>query len=265
MSSTVGQIEKQTQARVVALLRDRLHYTYLGNWLDRESNTNIDPERLSAWLAQQGVAPALANRAIYELQKVAGDTSQTLYDRNREVYSLLRYGIKLKPEVGENTVTVWLIDWQRVDANDFAFAEEVTVKGADAKAATKRPDIVLYINGIAIGVLELKRSTVSVSEGIRQNLDNQKKEFIQPFFSTMQWVTAGNDSEGLRYGTIETPEKYYLKWVEDGGDLAAEPQHAGSTPVAGVQQGALAGADARLRGVRRGHQEDCAAKTSTLE
>ena len=50
----------------------------------------------------------------------------------------------------------------------------MTVKGADAKASTKRPDIVLYINGIALGVLELKRSTVSVSEGIRQNLDNQK-------------------------------------------------------------------------------------------
>ena len=109
--STVGQIEKQTQARVVALLRDRLHYTYLGNWLDRAGNANIEPERLTAWLASRGVHAALASRAIFELQKVSSDTSQTLYDRNREVYRLLRYGIKLKPEVGENTVTVWLIDW----------------------------------------------------------------------------------------------------------------------------------------------------------
>lgn len=221
--STVGQIEKQTQARVVALLRDRLNYKYLGNWTDRAGNANIESERLTAWLCSQGVSPALAGRAIFEFQKVASDTSQTLYERNREVYRLLRYGVKLKPVVGENTVTVWLIDWQHVDANDFAFAEEVTVKGVDAKAATKRPDIVLYINGIAVGVLELKRSTVSVSEGIRQNLDNQKKEFIQPFFSTMQWVMAGNDTEGLRYGTIETPEKYYLKWVEDGGEFSDEP------------------------------------------
>ncbi|WVM90874.1 type I restriction endonuclease [Halopseudomonas pachastrellae] len=89
-------------------------------------------------------------------------------------------------------------------------AEEVTVKGADAKANTKRPDIVLYVNGIALGVLELKRSKVAVNEGIRQNLDNQKAEFIQPFFSTMQYVMAGNDSQGLRYGTIQTGEKYYL-------------------------------------------------------
>jgi type I restriction enzyme R subunit len=71
-------------------------------------------------------------------------------------------------------------------------------------------------------VLELKRSTVSVAEGIRQNLDNQKKEFIQPFFSTLQWVMAGNDTEGLRYATIETPEKYYLRWVEDTGPYAGE-------------------------------------------
>lgn len=81
-----------------------------------------------------------------------------------------------------------------------------------AKAATKRPDVVLYVNGIALAVLELKRSTVSVAEGIRQNLDSQKKEFIQPFFSTLQWLMAGNDSEGLRYATIETPEKYWLQY-----------------------------------------------------
>jgi type I restriction enzyme R subunit len=63
---------------------------------------------------------------------------------------------------------VWLIDWEHPDKNHFAIAEEVSVKGE----LTKRPGIVLYVNGIALGVLELKRSTVSVSEDIRQNLDN---------------------------------------------------------------------------------------------
>ena len=65
-----------------------------------------------------------------------------------------------------------------------------------------------------MGVLELKRSTVSISEGIRQNLDNQKHIFIKSFFSTIQFVMAGNDTEGLVYGTIETKEKYFLKWKE---------------------------------------------------
>jgi len=99
----------------------------------------------------------------------------------------------------------------------------VTVKAADAQAHTKRPDVVLYVNGIALGVLELKRSIVSVGEGIRQNLDNQEKIFIQPFFTTVQLVMAGNDTEGLRYGVIETLEKYYLTWKEDsGGEAVSE-------------------------------------------
>ncbi|MCP4360367.1 MAG: HsdR family type I site-specific deoxyribonuclease, partial [Chloroflexi bacterium] len=82
-------------------------------------------------------------------------------------------------------------------------------------------DLVLYVNGIALGVMELKRSTVSVSEGIRQNLDNQKHIFIKPFFSTIQFVLAGNDSEGLRYGAIDpetNKEKYFLKWKEGEGN-----------------------------------------------
>jgi type I restriction enzyme R subunit len=220
--STVGQIEKKTQARIVALFQQRLGYDYLGNQIERD-NRNIEPKLLTAWLAQQGVADNLITRALHELNKVATDTSKSLYDRNREVYDLLRYGVKVLPGVGENRVTVWLIDWKHPKNNHFAIAEEVTVKGADAKAAAKRPDVVIYVNGIALGVLELKRSTVSVAEGIRQNLDNQKKEFIQPFFSTLQWVMAGNDTEGLRYATIETPEKYWLRWVEESGYYAAEP------------------------------------------
>lgn len=219
--TTVGQIEKKTQARVVALFQERLCYDYLGDKTDLD-NRNIEEALLRGWLTKQGVSETLINRALHELNKVATDTGKSLYDRNKEVYNLLRYGVKVQPGAGENRVTVWLIDWQHPENNHFAIAEEVTVKGADAKASTKRPDVVIYINGIALGVLELKRSTVSVAEGIRQNLDNQKKEFIQPFFSTMQWVMAGNDTEGLRYATIETPEKYYLRWVEEGGPHSAE-------------------------------------------
>lgn len=214
--TTVGQIEKMTQQRVVKLFRDTLGYDHLGNWIDRDNNRNVEPELLRSFLMKQGHDGTVINRALYVIEKAAGDQSKKLYDRNKDVYELLRYGVKVKPEVGENTVTVWLIDWKTPVANDFAIAEEVTVKGADVKAHTKRPDVVLYVNGIALGVLELKRSTVSVSEGIRQNLDNQKMEFIEHFFSTMQLVMAGNDTEGLRYGTIETKEKYYLTWKEEG-------------------------------------------------
>jgi type I restriction enzyme, R subunit len=215
--STVGQIEKKTQARIVALFRDQLGYDYLGNWIDRKGNRNIEEYLLRPYLTARGYDDALITRALFEIQKVSTDQSRSLYDVNRSVYDLLRYGVKVKAEIGENTQTVWLIDWGNPDANHFAIAEEVTVTPASsdaAKAYGKRPDIVLYVNGIALGVLELKRSTVSVSEGIRQNLDNQKKLFIQSFFTTMQLIMAGNDTEGMRYGAIETPEKYYLAWKE---------------------------------------------------
>jgi len=110
----------------------------------------------------------------------------------------LRYGVKVKPDVGENNVTVWSGGLEASGEKRFLpIAEEVTVAAADAKTHEKRPDVVIYVNGIALGVLELKRSTVSVAEGIRQNLDNQKKVFIERFFSTIQLVMAGNDTEGL--------------------------------------------------------------------
>jgi type I restriction enzyme R subunit len=211
----VGEIEKKTQQRVVKLFQETLGYTYLGNWIDRGGNRNVEEELLRAFLRKKKYDDALIDRALYIFNKAAGDTSRSLYDRNKDVYGLLRYGVKVKPDVGENTQTVWLIDWHHPEKNDFALAEEVTVPAADAKAHGKRPDLVLYVNGIALGILELKRSTVSVAEGIRQNRSSQDKRFIEHFFSTIQLVMAGNDTEGLRYGTIQTREKYYLTWKEE--------------------------------------------------
>ena len=209
--SAVGQREFQTQRRVVAFFQNALGYRYLGRWQDRPDNRNVEETLLTDWLKRQGHGDKIIDKALFELNKAAAlGGSKTLYDANREVYSLLRYGVKVRPDVGEQTVTVWLIDWENPGNNDFAIAEEVTVTGEN----TKRPDLVLYVNSIALGVLELKRSTVSVTEGIRQNLDSQKKEFIQPFFATVQLVMAGNDTEGLRYGVIETSEKYWLRWKE---------------------------------------------------
>jgi type I restriction enzyme R subunit len=214
--STIGQVERKTQQRVVKLFREVLEYDYLGNWSDRDINRNVEAELLRGFLKdQQRYDDLLITRALHLFSKAAGDTSKSLYDRNRDVYEMLRYGVKVRTEVGENMLTVWLIDWKHPENNQFAIAEEVNVPAADAKAHAKRPDVVLYVNGIALAVLELKRSTVSVAEGIRQNLDSQKKIFIEHFFSTVQFLLAGNDSEGLRYGTIQTPEKYYLTWKED--------------------------------------------------
>jgi type I restriction enzyme, R subunit len=211
-SPTVGQLERKTQDRVVGVFRDRLGYEYLGNWEEREGNANIEEDYLRPFLTRAGYSKKLIDKAIAELKRAAGSQITSLYELNKAVYGLLRYGVKVKEELGENYQTVWLVDWEHPENNHFAIAEEVTVRGN----RTKRPDIVLYINGIALGVLELKRSVVSVSEGIRQNIGNQRDEFIKPFFATTHLVMAGNDTEGLRYGTTESPEDYYLAWKEPG-------------------------------------------------
>ncbi len=210
----VGQPERHTQNRVVKLFRDTLHYTYLGNRED-EVNSNIEETLLQAYLTNKaGYEPELIKRAIYQLKSVATNLDQSLYNTNRAVYKLLRYGTEVTAGPGQKYQRVHFIDWHKPEANQFAIAEEVTIKN-DRENRAKRPDIVLYINGIAIGVLELKRSTVSIGQGIRQNLANQQERFIQPFFSTIQLVMAGSDTEGLRYGAIGTEEKFFLRWKED--------------------------------------------------
>lgn len=216
--TAVGQREIRTQKRVISFFVDALGYAYLGPWQDRVDNSNVEEGLLTDWLKRNGHGDSVINKVLRELDNASAlGGSRTLYEANREVYSLLRYGVKVRRDVGEPNVTVWLMDWENPANNNFAIAEEVTVSATNSK----RPDIVLYVNGIALGTLELKRSTVSVTEGIRQNLDNQKKEFIRPFFTTVQLVMAGNDTEGLRYGVIETPEKYWLHWKETNANPAA--------------------------------------------
>ncbi|MCY3746818.1 MAG: type I restriction endonuclease subunit R [Acidobacteria bacterium] len=215
--SAVGERERRAHERVVAFFRDALGYRYLDDWTGR-GGKNVEEGLLRAWLAREEHGPDLIDRIIHRVRQAAALASgKTLYDANRRLYGLLRYGVKFQPSAGEQHVTVPLVDWLNPENNDFAIAEEVTVEGKNRK----RPDIVLYVNGLALGVIELKRSTVSVSEGIRQNLDSQKRDFVRHFFTTVQFAMAGNETEGLRYGVIETPARYWLRWKESGVAPAA--------------------------------------------
>lgn len=207
----VGQPERSTQNRVIKLFDDSFDYNYLGNWEHRSGNSNIEVDLLTKNLRKRGYSELLINKAIDKLRSDASlGGGRDLYEANRDVYNLLRYGVKVKPGVGEQSETVKLIDWDHLQDNDFAVAEEVTVLGQHGK----RPDVVLYVNGIALATIELKRSKVDVAEGIRQSIGNQRPDFIRPFFTTVQLVMAGNDTQGLRYSAIDTPAKYWLTWKE---------------------------------------------------
>ena len=210
----VGQPERSTQDRIVKLFVEELGYRYLGDWSDRDRNSNIEEPLLAAWLTKNGYSSDQINRTLRELHIEADNYNRGLYANNQAVYSLLRYGVPVKVEAGKVTETVHVINWNERGKNDFAIAEEVTLRGN----LQRRPDLVLYINGIAIGVIELKNSRVSIGDGIFQNLSNQQPEFNAWFFSTVQFIFAGNDSEGLQYGTILTPAKFFLRWKEDEDD-----------------------------------------------
>jgi type I restriction enzyme, R subunit len=162
--SNVSKPERATQDRVRTLLRDELHYDDLGTWAERgDHNSHIEEELLTRHLAAR-YSPELTAKALHKLRTEARHPNRALAANNEAVYALLRYGVPVQAEAGRPHETVQLIDWADAEKNHFAFAEEVTLSGGHER----RPDIVLYLNGIAIGGLELKNSRVSVGEGIRQ-------------------------------------------------------------------------------------------------
>lgn len=223
MDSHIGEPERSVQNRLLALFKEKLKYEYLGNYEYRTCNRNIESKLLFDYLmSTKKWSGDEAKRAIAILEKEAYCTPQNMQEKNEKVYSLLRYGVNVSPDVGAKKITVNLIDWEHPDKNQFYIAEEVTINSSTPDSFTKRPDLVIYVNGIALAVMELKRSKVSVHDGIRQTIGNQQENFIRPFFSTVQLLFAGNDSQGLYYGVIDTPEKFWLRWKEPDASIPNE-------------------------------------------
>jgi type I restriction enzyme R subunit len=207
--------ERKTQDRVIALFTDEkrpdhLGYTFLGNLAKEEKNRCVRAE-LELNLERRGYSAAHITRALEALNQAIDSTGTTLYAANLRTYQLLRYGVPVKVSEARPHETVHLIDWEHPENNDFFLAEEVTLKGGHER----RPDLVLYINGLAIAVIELKRSSVEIADGVRQLITNQEEIFNKAFFSTVQLVLAGSDSQGLRYGTTGTPEQFFVEWKDE--------------------------------------------------
>lgn len=203
----------QLQQRVKSWMIHDLGYQFLGNLEDQE-NKGVKEELLRANLKKRGYQKEQIDLAVRELMDLYSNQSENLYTINKKIYSLIRYGRQGAKAEQKNRKTVHYIDWKNIEANDFQLAEEVRTLKFDGQSH-HRPDLVIYVNGIALVVFELKRSSTSISQGIRQSLSSQKRENIQEFYHPVQLIFAGNESEGMKYGTTGTPEKYYLTWKED--------------------------------------------------
>ena len=221
--------ERVTQNTLVERISSNLtKIKYLGR-LDENYNTNLRPEVLRSFIIASGHSKRDADAAIKDLEyAIAGCTGwANLMDASAAVYSLLRYGTDVKQQ-GAVSRRVHYVDWKNPNNNTFELAEEVKVQTMGDAHDSRRPDLVLYVNGIAMVVIELKKASVSVAEGMRQNYRNQQDGNIPRFFTTVQLAMAGNPSEGLWYGTTCTSEKFYLHWKEPTGSLADGKKQMGT-------------------------------------
>lgn len=153
-------------------------------------------------------------QAILDIDEVLTDG---LIKTNEKIYDSLilgrSYPESLSEMDGTKSFNLNYIDWENPENNVFHVVEEFSVEREDGQG-TVRPDIVTFINGIPFGVIECKKASISISQGISQMLRNQGKEYIPQLFKFVQIVMVTNKNE-TQYATTGTPKKFWSLWKED--------------------------------------------------
>lgn len=155
------------------------------------------------------------------IQQAILDIDEALTDglikTNEKIYDTLilgrSYPESLSEMDGTKSFNLNYIDWENPENNVFHVVEEFSVEREDGQG-TVRPDIVSFINGIPFGVIECKKASISISQGISQMLRNQGKEYIPQLFKFVQIVMVTNKNE-TQYATTGTPKKFWSLWKED--------------------------------------------------
>lgn len=242
MTNYTEEKEREYQNAVVDMMRDDngLDYDYLGNfqYAKGESsrdggirNSNVIESEMRAFLDSKGYTPLQINTAIKDILEAATlpcAKFADLLEHNAAFYDLLVSGTKARPTPDKTQEDVMYIDFKHPLNNRFSFAEEVSFIDP-MTGGHSRPDIVVYVNGIALAVIELKRSLVTIDEGIRQCLSNER-DIIPSFFTTVQFTIAANpkhnsdksENTGFKYATIGTPQKFWCNWKDDGQKVGTQ-------------------------------------------
>ena len=191
--------------RLIEVLQTR-RYEYKGTWYPL-SPSGIDQivRELSALSLAEGLLPA-----------------------NERLYGKLALGItvtEFMPDGKKHQPTIHVIDWNNAAANRWDVTEELEVLSAQG-AHYRTPDVVCYVNGIPLVVMEAKRpeagggshpAKAMVNEGISQHLRNQRADEIPNLFAYAQLLLSISQTEG-RYGTTHTAAKFWAKWREEEFD-----------------------------------------------
>ncbi|OOE46413.1 type I restriction endonuclease subunit R [Salinivibrio kushneri] len=174
----------------------------------------------------KGESYPLSEQAVDQVMReiTTPSMAQGLMAANQSVYDMLTLGITVTEFVDgkKATPTIHLIDWENLDNNQFHVTEEMEVLSAQG-THTRRPDVVTFVNGIPLAVIEAKKAASGnpnkdmVEEGISQNIRNQKNDEIPYLYAFAQLLFAISRNDG-RYGTTHTPMKFWSKWQDEEFD-----------------------------------------------
>ena len=156
---------------------------------------------------------SVIERAIRDLDV---DLSEGLVKANEKIYQMLLYGKSYEvflEDGNRQSFNLYYIDWDNLENNTFHVTEEFVMQRLDGRE-TIRVDIVTFVNGIPMGIIENKGPKVDVRQGISQCIRNQGKDYAPQLYKYVQLMMSTNKNEA-RYGTVMTPEKFWSLWREE--------------------------------------------------
>lgn len=153
---------------------------------------------------------------------------------NEKVYDLLCLGKSMQQSIEGDTKSFQLdyIDWRHPEKNVYHVTEEFVVERSGSQE-TRRPDIVLFVNGIPLVVIECKRPDLkdAIGQAISQQIRNQQRDQIPRLFFYAQLLLAVSKNEA-KYATVGTPAKFWSVWKEDlSASDAADLKEAATVPL----------------------------------